>query len=187
MEGNESSLPAASTSLLNESHVFEGLSQNPADALYKESSSSSSNMHQGVDEWITSPGAQLASPRANVDFWQSAIDFNINPSPVNQHNAIPYIIPMTLGNTIHRSLTSKYAANLLTHAISAFPQMMLRRQTFPPFIHAHWHMPSLPETLANCMSISQSFAARTPETRPFLWRMVGAEVKRFQDEVRHHT
>ncbi|UKZ82669.1 hypothetical protein TrVFT333_010463 [Trichoderma virens FT-333] len=41
----------------------------------------------------------------------------------------------------------------------------------------------MPETLANCMSIAQIYATRTPETKPFLWRMIGAELQRFQGEA----
>ncbi|RBA22372.1 hypothetical protein FPRO05_00719 [Fusarium proliferatum] len=67
----------------------------------------------------------------------------------------------------------------------AYPQMMLRRQTFPPFIHPHWHLKTLPETLGNCMSLCQLFAARTPETQSFLWRMVAAEEERFREKL--HT
>ncbi|PNP55209.1 hypothetical protein FNYG_15536 [Fusarium nygamai] len=65
----------------------------------------------------------------------------------------------------------------------AYPQMMLRRQTFPPFIHPHWHLKTLPEALGNCVGISQLFAARTPETQPFLWRMVAAEEERFREKL----
>ncbi|EHK20645.1 uncharacterized protein TRIVIDRAFT_69347 [Trichoderma virens Gv29-8] len=90
---------------------------------------------------------------------------------------------MALENIHPGSLSSNFAVDQLTHAIHAFPQMMMRRQTFPPFIHAHWHMPEMPETLANCMSIAQIYATRTPETRPFLWRMIGAELQRFQGEA----
>ncbi|KAH7131346.1 hypothetical protein EDB81DRAFT_808394 [Dactylonectria macrodidyma] len=79
--------------------------------------------------------------------------------------------------------TLKRAATLIVHTLYAFPQMMLRRQTFPPFIHPHWHKSCLPEKLASCMSISQLFAARTPETRVFLWRTINLEEQRFRDEV----
>ncbi|RBQ99297.1 hypothetical protein FVER53590_13627 [Fusarium verticillioides] len=65
----------------------------------------------------------------------------------------------------------------------AYPQMMLRRQTFPPFIHPHWHLKTLPETLGNSVAISQLFAVRTPETQSFLWRMVAAEEERFREKL----
>ncbi|UPL00162.1 hypothetical protein LCI18_011096 [Fusarium solani-melongenae] len=76
---------------------------------------------------------------------------------------------------------SHHAAKLVLQTLYAFPQMMLRRKTFPPFIHPQWHEPCLPETLANCMGIAQLFAARTPETRAFLWRTINTEEQRFRE------
>lgn len=79
---------------------------------------------------------------------------------------------------------SHHAAKLVLQTLYAFPQMMLRRKTFPPFIHPQWHEPCLPEALANCMSIAQLFAARTPETRAFLWRTIHGEEQRLRENVR---
>ncbi|KAF4968606.1 hypothetical protein FSARC_4030 [Fusarium sarcochroum] len=85
---------------------------------------------------------------------------------------------------VSRRLTHlNHASRVIMQMLYAYPQMMLRRQTFPPFIHPHWHEPRLPGTLANCMSIAQLFAARTPETEPFLWRMIAAEEERFRNEL----
>lgn len=84
---------------------------------------------------------------------------------------------------------SQHNTTLVIQALRAFPRMMLRRQTFPPFIHPHWHRPStatkiaLPEPLANCMSVAHIFASLTSETKPFLWRTIRAEQRRFIDEV----
>jgi hypothetical protein len=78
----------------------------------------------------------------------------------------------------------QHASRVIMQMLYAYPQMMLRRQTFPPFIHPHWHLKTLPETLGNCMSIGQLFAARTPETQSFLWRMVAAEEGRFREKVK---
>ncbi|KAH7092162.1 hypothetical protein FB567DRAFT_516648 [Paraphoma chrysanthemicola] len=72
-------------------------------------------------------------------------------------------------------------ASVAMQMLRAFPQMMLRRETFPPFIHGHWYRhgsamePSLPEPLVNCMGVAQVFVSHNPETRPFLWRMVQSE------------
>jgi hypothetical protein len=44
---------------------------------------------------------------------------------------------------------------ILLHTVRALPQMMTRRETFPAFIHGHWHMSELPDALVKCMSISQ--------------------------------
>lgn len=84
---------------------------------------------------------------------------------------------------------SQHSATLVVQTLRAFPQMMLRRQTFPPFVHPHWHRPStatstaVPEPLANCMSVAHIFASLTSETKPFLWRTIRAEQRRFIDEV----
>lgn len=84
---------------------------------------------------------------------------------------------------------SQRSTTLLLQALRALPRMMLRRQTFPPFIHPHWHRPStatrtaVPEPLANCMSVAHIFASSTFETKPFLWRTIRAEQRRFIDEV----
>jgi hypothetical protein len=83
----------------------------------------------------------------------------------------------------HRLSSMQHASRVIMQMLYAYPQMMLRRQTFPPFIHPHWHLKTLPETLGNCVGISQLFAARTPETQPFLWRMVAAEEERFREKV----
>ncbi|KAJ5548537.1 hypothetical protein N7513_005771 [Penicillium frequentans] len=79
-----------------------------------------------------------------------------------------------------------------THMIQilrAFPQMMIRRAVFPPFIHPHWHRAdesevrkSLPEPLGNCMSIAHMFASRTPDTRAFVWNAIRTEQRRLMDQ-----
>lgn len=83
----------------------------------------------------------------------------------------------------NRLSSLQHASRLIMQMIYAYPQMMLRRQTFPPFIHPRWHQKHLPEALGNCMSIAQLFAARTPETGPFLWKMIDAEEGRFREKV----
>jgi len=75
---------------------------------------------------------------------------------------------------------------LVVQALRAYPLMMLRRETFPPFIHPHWcrqSSPVLPEPLSNCMSIAQMFASRSDETKPFLWRTIKAEDERVLTQV----
>ena len=88
---------------------------------------------------------------------------------------------MSLTRLPHKNLAAEYISVQIVHIIGAFPRMMLRQQTFPPFIHPYWHWPALPETLANCMSIAQLFDSRTPDTSPFLWRVVDAEEQRFRE------
>ncbi|KAF2143513.1 uncharacterized protein K452DRAFT_225511 [Aplosporella prunicola CBS 121167] len=80
-------------------------------------------------------------------------------------------------------------ATQIVQILRSFPQMMLRRTTFPPFIHPRLHRLSdgdrtgLPEPLANCMSIAHLFASRNAETSPFLWRAIEAEQHRFLQNI----
>lgn len=80
-------------------------------------------------------------------------------------------------------------ADLGIQSLRAFPAMMLRRETFPWFIHQQSQILSnpatadLPEALSNCMSIAQMFALRTSETTPVLWRTIKVEYRRWSKEV----
>jgi hypothetical protein len=68
----------------------------------------------------------------------------------------------------NRLSSLQHASRVIMQMLYAYPQMMLRRQNFPPFVNPHWHEKRLPDTLATCMSIAQLFAARTPETESFI-------------------
>jgi hypothetical protein len=83
----------------------------------------------------------------------------------------------------HQDLAVDYIADLVVQIIKAFPRQMLRRATFPPFIHPNPHLPSLPEKIATCMSIAQLFDSRTNDTRPFLGRVIDAEEARIRLEL----
>ncbi|KAH7233466.1 hypothetical protein BKA59DRAFT_549726 [Fusarium tricinctum] len=83
----------------------------------------------------------------------------------------------------NRLSSLQHASRVIMQMLYAYPQMMLRRQTFPPFVNPHWHEKRLPDTLATCMSIAQLFAARTPETESFLWRTISVEEERFRDQL----
>jgi hypothetical protein len=81
-------------------------------------------------------------------------------------------------------------ADLIIQSWRAFPTMMLRRETFPFFIHPQSPRPvvvegtsSLPEAISNCMAISQMFASSTDETKPILWRNIELEYRRLVDDV----
>jgi hypothetical protein len=85
---------------------------------------------------------------------------------------------------------AQHNVDLIIQSLRAVPSMMLRKETFPWFIHPHseassWPTgPVLPEPLLNCMSIAQLFASKTPETSLFLWRSIRAEYNRFVVDVR---
>ncbi|RGP73082.1 ATP-dependent dna helicase pif1 [Fusarium longipes] len=87
----------------------------------------------------------------------------------------------------NRLSSLQHASRIIMQMLYAYPQMMLRRQTFPPFIHPHWHQKQVPETLSNCMGIAQIFASRTPESEPFLWKMIDSEQGRFRQKLTSFT
>lgn len=78
---------------------------------------------------------------------------------------------------------AQHSATLVMQALRAFPQMMLRKPTFPPFIHSHYDWHPLPEPLAHCMSIAHIFVSPSVETRSFLWHSINREQQRFLEEA----
>ncbi|KAF2489434.1 hypothetical protein BU16DRAFT_622951 [Lophium mytilinum] len=72
---------------------------------------------------------------------------------------------------------SEMSSQFLIRIIRSYPEMMLRRETFPPFIHPQYRTSSgdIPETLANCMSVAQMFTTRTKESKNFMWRAIQME------------
>jgi hypothetical protein len=78
---------------------------------------------------------------------------------------------------------AQHSATLVMQALQAFPRMMLRKPTFPPFIHPSCHRYPLPEPLALCMGIAHVFVSPSVETRSFLWQSVEREQLRLVDQA----
>ncbi|KAH8429244.1 Zn(II)2Cys6 transcription factor domain-containing protein [Aspergillus melleus] len=81
-------------------------------------------------------------------------------------------------------------ANYIIQMLRPFPQLMVQKATFPPFIHPSYykrctdsHSPVLQAPLANCMSIAQMFVPRTQETKPFVWKTIRMEQRRLLSEM----
>ena len=78
-------------------------------------------------------------------------------------------------------------ATLIIDMIHAYPRMMTRRETLPPFVHpcsyAEDDRDKLPVNLTNCMGIAQLFAARTVDTHAFVWSTVRAETRGMRDRL----
>ena len=85
---------------------------------------------------------------------------------------------------IHTS-QQEAAANavLILQSLRSLPNTMLRRSTFPFFIHAHCYPSTLPAPLTNCMGVAQMFVSRTTETRAILWHTILAELRNMQAQV----
>lgn len=87
----------------------------------------------------------------------------------------PTQLDFPLGSLRRPGPASESCANIIKQALCAFPQMMLRRSTFPPFIHPQRDKSHLPAPLTSCMAISGLFASRNDDTRPILWKTVREE------------
>lgn len=112
--------------------------------------------------------------------------FTIPPSPPRLPGQDPprSLVPRKLATT-----GSQISSMFLTQIICSFPTMMLRKETFPPFIHPRCFSTvpgqedDLPEALMNCMGLAQMFAIRTKGTRKLLWRTIRMEHERLWSEV----
>ncbi|RVX70531.1 hypothetical protein B0A52_05182 [Exophiala mesophila] len=123
---------------------------------------------------------------ANTMLWCAWMDSNPSLAIVAQDSpitAIPSPWPDFLGLSHFRRPRNEHNADIIIQALRAFPTMMLRRETFPWFIHPQSQLLStspspnacLPEALSTCMSIAQMFLSRTSETRSFHRQMINAE------------
>jgi hypothetical protein len=82
---------------------------------------------------------------------------------------------------------------LIASIFGAYPKMILRRATLPPFIHPFSSVQlkatgnnSFPEPLEICISIAHMFVTRTDESSKFLYRTINTERDRLTKEVLYH-
>ncbi|GAB7344352.1 hypothetical protein MBLNU457_2214t1 [Dothideomycetes sp. NU457] len=93
----------------------------------------------------------------------------------------------TVGGSVVQTTHQSSFVLLVTQSLRAIPNMMLRRETFPWFIHApstrHQSLQTaLADELVTCMSIAQLFALRTSDTHKSLWQMVSIELDRLSNQ-----
>lgn len=80
-------------------------------------------------------------------------------------------------------------ATIILQALRSYPQIMIRRETFPPFIHPRWNDISAStktissKSLSTCMTIAKSFYSIPSEARSGMWDIIQSEEERFTDEV----
>lgn len=78
---------------------------------------------------------------------------------------------------------------VILQALHSYPQMLIRRETFPPFIHPKWDEISASaeaissKSLSTCMSIAKSFYSIPLGARTGMWDIIRSEEQRFTDEV----
>lgn len=100
------------------------------------------------------------------------------------------VTPSHFAKNLVKTSLQQIHATMIIDMIYAYPRMMTRRETFPPFIHAYSPVIdtvedqySLPEHLAHCMGIAQLFVARNDDTRSFVWSTIRAEMRSFRDSL----
>jgi hypothetical protein len=112
--------------------------------------------------------------------WNISFDFLMEDSgtPNGHHGDFSYLSRIT-----PLKAYAQHSADLIVEALYAIPDQMLRRETFPPFIHPHWSHPALPESLAVCMNLANIYSSRAPELRAFLWRTILTEQRRAVERI----
>jgi hypothetical protein len=143
------------------------------------------NQNQGSKAVLMFPYEKLGSQKQSWCLWMrrgvplSAVTEN---TMVSSNSNYATVIQM------ERPL-AQHNADLIIQSLRSFPAMMLRKETFPWYVHQQSQIlmeptNALPETLSKCMGIAQMFALRTLETAPFLWHTIKAEHRRLINEVR---
>lgn len=120
--------------------------------------------------------------------WTTRDDYSqalFRPSSLSDQQDSDFLARLPISDSV-----THFIATVVMQKLRAFPQMMLRRETLPSFIHGHWYRPlsptelALPEPLVNCIGIAQVFASHNAESKPFLWRTVKTEQRSFIEKVR---
>jgi Fungal Zn(2)-Cys(6) binuclear cluster domain len=141
--------------------------------------------HQ-VDDCLVSNSENWPLPRqlsrpVTQDLPHGDMSALTGPTHINERPYSDFLAPVPIKDPV-----SQFTANVVMQMLCAFPQMMLRRETFPPFIHGHWSS-ALPKPLTDCMGLAQIFASHNVETRSFLWRTVREEQQSSAEKVRFST
>ncbi|KAH6643233.1 hypothetical protein C7974DRAFT_387091 [Boeremia exigua] len=121
------------------------------------------------------PIAQLGDIDVLPSSWGVALDFPMSTWSMSTRDDTGE--PGFLTRIGRSDKYAQHSADTIIEALYAIPDRMLRRETFPPFIHPHWHLPALPEPLAVCMQLADMYS-RAPEVRHFVWRCILAEQRR---------
>jgi hypothetical protein len=75
---------------------------------------------------------------------------------------------------------------MMKNVIDSYPHMMLRKETFPPFINPRSYdrgSGEMPAVLKECMDLAHMFAARTPESSDLIWRTIRMQQEKLLAQV----
>lgn len=160
---------------------------------------------QQVSMGLLSP--KPAMPQVDWSHWMldgiletnldASLDVQLLPQSTNPDTFNTTSLLFVQSGYTSKSLVSNPAENrnlpinstVLGRIFSSYPAMMLRKETFPPFIHQVWPQQAqgkntLLESLVNCMTISQLFVNRNEETNKFMWSIIRMELDRIGQQVR---
>lgn len=116
------------------------------------------------------------------------------PKPTRPFYRVKPLIPR-----VNKTTSGCLTAKVLLGQLLSYPAMIAKGSRLPPFIFppcaidelglsadcfAKGYHQCLPEALAICCSLVQSFEARTPGSVPFVWKSIYGEVGRLRKEVR---
>lgn len=178
---SQSSLPIALQIFPNDEHLTWGTTSHsfdsPQDLLFQEMPHFDTGLGFTSAKLTTSVANLTLAPEAYKMVMSTCVNRDKYLNPV----AGEVLFPLQFLCSVNPVAES--SANMIRQALRSYPQMMLRRSTFPPFIHPHQDKTRLPEPLANCMSIAVLFDSRNQDTRPFLWKSVREEQERNLREV----
>lgn len=119
----------------------------------------------------------LDAMSSGVDSIPSMFDGGFN-APLNPSAFLQWKNPKVLYQKVAPNPQAQMALMMMKGVIESYPHMMLRKETFPPFISSRSHgfdSEDVPETLKDCMGLAQMFATRTPESSNLIWRTMRME------------
>ncbi|KAH8683386.1 hypothetical protein BGZ60DRAFT_368473 [Tricladium varicosporioides] len=138
---------------------------------------------EGYNYYNTGKEVQLASPLPVLP--PADLTTIIETSPSSEISTSGHFTKNSIKTGIQQ-----ICATIIIDMIYAYPRMMTRRETLPPFMHPYSPVTDnnddqnkLPEHLANCMGIAQLFAARSDDTCSFVWATIRAEIRGFKNRM----
>jgi hypothetical protein len=142
-----------------------------------------------------SPATTLANSSSAFSLPSMPTTISTNKLPLASPLPDP-LLPCHFAKNKLQTSKSLVFSNMIISMIHAYPLMMTRRETFPPFIHAYFpsspnHNPSnssvsqsqLHPHLASCMGIAQLFSACNSDTRLFVWGTIRSEMRKLREQT----
>lgn len=137
-----------------------------------------------MDNFSWDSGKELQMPMFSLSPMMTLSSFPSVASPsTNPISASSDIVQLAKNKV--QTCKGQIFVTMIIDLIHAYPRMMMRRETFPPFVHACFpagnnQQNKLPSHLTSCMGIAQLFAVCNDDTRLFVWETIWAELRGFK-------